>query len=366
MTTRADLEDAILADPDSRDAYAVYADWLLQHGDPDGELIAVQLALEDVPGDAALLARERELVAAREPQLRRLYHYAVSKEISDPVWRRGLLHAITVEGDAYSNGNAMAYEELVRDPVSRFLRKLTVRPATMVGAQRTDEDSAIVDAIAALGVPRALRRLVFDPQDFQISWTRLTDLSPIYRHLDRLEELVIQTGEATLGAIELPGLRSFELVTGGLRSHALASIAAASWPRLQSLVVYLGAERYGGDCTLDDLAPLLDGSAVPSGLRTLGLCNCEFGDELALAVARAPILPRLRHLSLSHGTLGDMAAGALLEYADAFRHLETLDISNNYLAPEYHADLSRLCPHVDLSDQNLPDPDGYRYVTVSE
>lgn len=365
MSTRAELEAAILDDPDSRDAYAVYADWLLQHGDPDGEFVAVQLALEDAPGDPALLARERELLAAQDKQLRRLYYYAVGWDIHDPVWRRGVLYAITVSGDAYSTINASAYQELVTDPISRFLRELTVRPATMVGAQRTDEDSAIVDAIAALGVPRALRRLVFDPQDFQISWTRLTDLSPIYPQLPRLEELVLQAGEITLGQIDLPALRSFELVTGGLRPHALESVASASWPRLERLVLYLGTERYGGDCQLADLAPLLGGAALPSGLRTLGLCNCEFADDLALAVARSPILPRLTHLDLSHGTLGDAGAQAILDHASAFRHLATLDLRSSYLSPAACAALSRLGPRLELADQQLPE-EGPRYVSVSE
>jgi len=231
----------------------------------------------------------------------------------------------------------------------------------MVNAHRTEERRRDHRARC----PRALRRLAFDPQDFQISWTRLTDLSPIYHHLDRLEELAIQAGEVTLGQIHLPALRSFELVTGGLRRHALESVAAASWPRLERLVLYLGTERYGGDCELADLAPLLDGSTLPSGLRTLGICNCEFGDDLALAVVRAPILPRLTHLDLSHGTLGDAGAQILLDHADAFRHLESLDLRSNYLAPEHRAALSRLCPRVDLSDQNLPE-EGHRYVSVSE
>lgn len=83
--TRDELEAAILADPEARAAYAVYADWLLERGDPDGELVAIQLALEDAPGDAARKARERELVAARERHLQRLAYYAVFKEIRDPI-----------------------------------------------------------------------------------------------------------------------------------------------------------------------------------------------------------------------------------------------------------------------------------------
>jgi len=46
MSTRTELETAILADPDARAAYAVYADWLLEHSDPLGELIRVQHAGE--------------------------------------------------------------------------------------------------------------------------------------------------------------------------------------------------------------------------------------------------------------------------------------------------------------------------------
>jgi uncharacterized protein (TIGR02996 family) len=365
MTTRAELEAAILAEPDARDAYAVYADWLLQHGEPDGELVAVQLALESAPGDVALQARERELIAAREEQLGRMYYYAVGGALHSPVWRRGVLHAITVRGDAYSSETESAYAELAADPISRFLRELTLRPVTVTHGEPTPDDAELVAAIAAAGAPAALRRLTFDPQDFQISWTRLTDLSPIYRHLPRLEELAIATGDVTLGEIDLPSLRSLELVTGGLRRHVLDSVASAAWPRLERLVLYLGTERYRGDVTLDDLAALLDGAVVPPSLTTLGLCNCEFADELAAAVARSRILPRLAHLELSHGTLDDAGAQVLLDHADAFRHLASLDLRSNYLSPAACDALARLGPTVDTSGQQLPE-DGHRYVSVSE
>ena len=363
--TRAELEAAILADPDARAAYAVYADWLLERGDPDGELVAIQLALEDAPGDAALLARERELIAVREQGLRRLYYYAVGQAICRPVWRRGLLHAITIHGDAYSSETAYAYAELAADPAARFLRELTVRPATVMHGEPTPDDAAIVDAIAAAGAPPALRRLAFDPLDFQISWTRLTDLSPLYSHLSRLEELAIEAGDVTLGRIDLPALRSLELVTGGLRRHVLDSVAAASWPRLERLVLYLGTERYGGDCALADLADLLDGACLPAGLRALGLCNCEFADSLADSLARARVLPRLAHLDLSHGTLDDAGAQAILDHAGAFRHLATLDLRGNYLTPATCALLAHLGPRVDMSGQQLPE-EGHRYVSVGE
>src|SRR5262245_21691981 len=69
MTTlRQALEEAIFADPDDRAAHMAYADYLTEDGDPHGELISVQLSLEDpsLPsgGRQELQQRERHLFAA--------------------------------------------------------------------------------------------------------------------------------------------------------------------------------------------------------------------------------------------------------------------------------------------------------------
>jgi uncharacterized protein (TIGR02996 family) len=44
------LESAIAERPDERGGYEVYADWLGERGDPRGEWIHVQLAIEDRHG----------------------------------------------------------------------------------------------------------------------------------------------------------------------------------------------------------------------------------------------------------------------------------------------------------------------------
>jgi uncharacterized protein (TIGR02996 family) len=59
------LERALLDNPDDIATHAAYADWLSQQGDPRGELIQVQLSLEE-PNLA--VAQEREL-KRREAQL---------------------------------------------------------------------------------------------------------------------------------------------------------------------------------------------------------------------------------------------------------------------------------------------------------
>ena len=67
---RAALEAALAEDFDDLAAHAAYADLLTEMGDPRGELIQVQLALEDVgcigAGRAELERREEELLGAHE------------------------------------------------------------------------------------------------------------------------------------------------------------------------------------------------------------------------------------------------------------------------------------------------------------
>jgi uncharacterized protein (TIGR02996 family) len=59
----AALQAAVLAEPDDRGPKAVLGDWLLERGDPRGELVAIQLASRDGwPKTLAHVARERELV----------------------------------------------------------------------------------------------------------------------------------------------------------------------------------------------------------------------------------------------------------------------------------------------------------------
>jgi uncharacterized protein (TIGR02996 family) len=58
----ASLLAAIRAAPDDDAPRLVYADWLIERGDPRGELIQVQCALARRPDDATLAARQRVLL----------------------------------------------------------------------------------------------------------------------------------------------------------------------------------------------------------------------------------------------------------------------------------------------------------------
>src|SRR5687768_13216078 len=65
MTTREAIESALVEDPNDRASHAAYADLLHEQGDPRGDLIQTQLALED----AALKPAERKRLQKREKEL---------------------------------------------------------------------------------------------------------------------------------------------------------------------------------------------------------------------------------------------------------------------------------------------------------
>ncbi|MEU8510370.1 STM4015 family protein [Kitasatospora sp. NPDC048722] len=202
----------------------------------------------------------------------------------------------------------------------------------------------------------------------EISWLEMSDVTPLLTALPALTELTVRGGtDLELTPVRHDRLRSLRFEAGGLPAEVVRAVAASELPALERLVLWLGADEYGGDATLDDLAPFLDGTRLPA-LRHLGLANSEFQDEIAAAVAHAPVVARLETLDLSMGVLSDDGAGALLE-GQPLTHLRTLDLHHHYLTDEMQQRLRQALPgvEIDLSDPEDADEDpDDRYVAVAE
>jgi uncharacterized protein (TIGR02996 family) len=358
--TDPDLETAIFKDPDNVQSYLVYGDWLQMQGDPRGELIAVHAALLEKPGDEALRKRAAKILGEHRGEwLGDLAHEDEFKE----QWHLGFLRSATIGGEEeYGEIDSPdVYAKLARLPSARFLREL------VFGVPNTDDGTIqyqpIVDALVA-NPPKALRSLTLSAMGYQISWTELGDLSPLYAKIPGLRSLTIKLGVMGLGTIRLPELREFEVVTGGFTRGNMKSVASAAWPKLEKLVVYFGSDNYGADCTIDDVRPILDGKGIPN-VTSLGLCNAEFADDIAAAVAESKMLKQVKALDLSQGTMTDAGAQAIAYHAKAFAHLESLDLSQNYISSAMAAKLAKVCKHVDVGQQGEPDED-YRFVQVAE
>lgn len=109
------LEAAILAAPDDAQAYLVYGDWLLEQGDPRGELVSVQAQRALAPA-AHLATREAQLLATHSRGW--LGPFADATELA---WRFGFVRKMrvgTIVGQRWRELHAL--------PILRFLEELSV------------------------------------------------------------------------------------------------------------------------------------------------------------------------------------------------------------------------------------------------
>lgn len=236
--------------------------------------------------------------------------------------------------------------------------------------------AGIVEALAgaASGFP-ALRALFVGDITFEeceISWINQSDVGPLLRAYPALEEFGVRGGEGLVfPPVRHEALRVLRLESGGLPREVVRGVAASELPALTELDLWLGTSEYGGDVEAGDLEPFLTGERLPS-LRRLALRNSEIQNEVAAALAAAPVVERLEVLDLSMGILDDAGVEALLA-GRPLTHLSKLDLHHHYVSEPLRERLcAALAPHgveVDLGDVQSPDVDEdavYRYVAVAE
>jgi uncharacterized protein (TIGR02996 family) len=363
-----ELEARILENSDDTSSYLVYADWLSERGDPRGELIVVQSKLAQHP-TPALKAQETKLL--HDHGATWLGSFASAKEVdAAALWRLGFIDSFRLGPvDGYETSDLdfpTALEELLGLPGIQLLREL------IIGSKSYDDYPTswadCVEALAEHGVPAGLRRLQLTRGGYwDISSTELGSIEALYPHLKRLQHLSIEMGSMEFGKMRLPELRSLEVITGGLTAENLRSIGGAEWPHLEKLLLYTGetGNEYGCDIQLEDILALVRSGACKH-VRYLGFANSTLADQIAAELPRTGILAQLETLDLSQGTFGDDGANAILENADAYRHLKTIDLTHHFVSDELSLRLAKLGPNVILEEGGGSDEPDDRYVAVSE
>ena len=141
----------------------------------------------------------------------------------------------------------------------------------------------------------------------EVSWLHISDPAPLLEAFPRLRRFGLRgTTELSLGPVAHEALEELTFQGGGLPPEVVRALGASRLPALTGLDLYLGTSEYNGGAGPADLEPILSGSAFPL-LRHLGLRDAENADEIAAAVAHAPVVARLESLDLSLGTLTDEA-----------------------------------------------------------
>ena len=230
------------------------------------------------------------------------------------------------------------------------------------------ETDPVVEAIASARerLPHLTALFLGDiiSEENEISWIQQTDVSPLLEAYPALEHFHVKGGTGlSLGTPRLEQLKSLVIETGGLSANVVREVWAAHLPSLEHLELWLGDTGYGGDATVGDIRPIFTEPLFPK-MTYLGLRDSEIADEIAIAIADAPVLRQLHTLDLSLGTLGDEGAAALLA-SPLVAGLKKMDIHHHYCSEEMTAKLEALGMDVDAGERE-EDDDGDRYVAVSE
>ncbi len=229
--------------------------------------------------------------------------------------------------------------------------------------------SALVEAGERLPQLRALFVGDITYEECEISWINQGLVTPLLDAYPELLEFGVRGGQdLAFPAVRHEKLRSLTIEAGGLDEGVVRGVAASDLPALEHLDLWLGTSWYGANADVSDLEPILAGTRLPS-LRYLALRNSEIQDEIAVAVAGAPVVARLETLDLSMGTLGDEGAEALLN-GQPLSHLKKLDLHHHFiskpmadrLAAAFEAD----GVEVDLSDDESAEGREDRYTAVAE
>ena len=338
----AALEAGIIADPQDRAAYAVYADWLQRRGDPRGELIALELARE---AERAAGAKGRAtLPAAIRRHLER--HAAtllgglaaLAGDVRDAaagpfVWRLGFIDRVVLESHRGGDLGAIV-DEVLRHPSGRLVRELAIR------CDDLDEAHRVVDVLRERAPP-ALAEL-----DLLVRDERL-DLGTLWPAVARLRRLTVVARAFELGAVCVPAVERARFATARLSGDSLRSIARAPWPALQRLELRFGGRFEPSSATLEDLQPLLERTDLPA-LTHLKLRGCEHAGEALTVLAATALARRLVVVDLSHGHVERADLRKLAGHVASFPALRELWLPGDTL-PEAQRMLAGLATHL-ISD----------------
>ena len=202
-------------------------------------------------------------------------------------------------------------------------------------------------------------------EECEISWIHHGDVTQLAEAFPDLEHYGVRGGseEVTVRPFRHSHLRRLVFEMGGMPATLVQAVCASELPELERLELWLGTSMYGGNVTVGDLQPILSGDLFPK-LYHLGLRDAEIADQVAAALASAPLVARLTWLDLSLGTLSDEGARALLD-GQPLGHLAGLDLSHHYLSDEMVAEIEVSGLPADLSNRQELE-DGERWVAVGE
>jgi uncharacterized protein (TIGR02996 family) len=379
--TQLALERALAEGPDDLAAHSAYADYLSEQGDPRGELIQAQLALEEEGKSAAerekLHEQEEKLLKAHAREwLGELAPFLLEGRDQDgfPKYRfaRGWLDALAISSASLSFSRALA-----RATQARLLRRLAIERTIPLdedeGAPGEDvlddlpegadeREAALCPLIKSANLKNVrVFQLGEQMEEMESTFTNAYGVAvPLVKSMPRLEELYLlaHMSDDDLAALfGLKGLRNLRVLQVYHVEHGypLAVLARnSSLGRLTHLLL----RPHGLGCNVPPSGAYIDLGGVRAVLRSphlKGLTHlrvqlCNMGDRGCEEIVRSGALRRLRVLELQYGAITDAGARVLAACPD-LRNLELLDLSHNGLTEAGSAALAAVPIQVRADDQ---------------
>ena len=307
------LLDAVLAAPDDDAPRLVYADWLLERGDPRGEFIQLQCqiaAAKDryAPEIEALKKRAKKLQKAHQ----RTWAAALREHVYAYTWRRGFVEAVT--------GKAAK----LLPALPKIFAAMPVDTVAVTGMKKKEEYALFAQTKALLGVKR-----------LDVFQNRIGPAEATLFHSPHLANVVeLQASRNPLGtegaavlaaAPHLKALRTLTLWKCGLGIESVVALSRASFfPRLRKLDLSNNSQMWG-----DDLVGAELGEAFVRAreLRELDLGWCQVDDEAVVALANCTGLKKLEKLSLSRYGARELSLATVKAIVESphLRKLKDLD-----------------------------------------
>ncbi|MFT3693059.1 MAG: hypothetical protein QM831_07950 [Kofleriaceae bacterium] len=342
------LEQQCREAPDDPHPWAVYADFLMLHGDPRGEIAAAFAA-----GESAYAVRRAKEV------------YDVLTNMRTPPIELGYRHGFAVTAkiptprvDEHWNTRDVT-TRLLASPIATLLEQLTIG---LTSYDRTNDWRPALEAIVGCEAGQRLKRLAFDNTDAYLALHRpgryvIGDWTGLLDRLPALESLEISGDVVTYGKIDLPALRSFRRIAHEMSPTELTKLAATSWPLLESLAISFGADSGSVTPAAQTIVPLLTGKNLPR-VRHLAL-TLMYGSAILRAVAASELLPRLSVLDLGGSALaGEEDVQFLEQHAAAFLHLDRLVLTGHIFDADDIARVQAALPNAELAGPHpIHDPD---------
>jgi uncharacterized protein (TIGR02996 family) len=347
---REALEVELVSHPDDLASHMAYADYLLEQGDPLGELIRIQLALEDqtkLPAERKkLLAQEQKLLGAQAPTwFGDLAPYlfpaksaaaALFGDVRGPcTFSRGWLDTLEVEALTVAFARALA-----RSPTTRLLRKLALFGNAWEEAGSYEPGPDLPpDVYDPQLFPLLRSPYLGNVRFFQLGndddhcHTNGAAAVALVKRMPRLEELHLFAHEVDVD--ELFALRTLQslrvLRVYHLTNYPLAKLAKnPSLKNLTHLLIHPHALTPDDDeayVRLPAVRALVRSPELPA-LTHLQLGLSDMGDKGMKEIVESGILKRLKSLELFSGCVSDVGARTLAACPD-LRNLERLDLTRN-------------------------------------